>query len=313
MIQRILKIMLAALLAAALAILTPRVLETFGPGPLLPLTLGPVTVGNVTFGPVTLGHEREPEEETAWTDPGLGLSVPGYPARAVTLPESPWSAWLRLELTPAGELYCRDEFGIADLWAERGAAARDIPLSAEPYLLATEVVDAAPGFQHVIFLKRDGSVWTFGNNEDGQLGNGTIGEDPASNRWPGPDFTNNFALSPIPVIENCVAVSAGHSVCAALASTGTLYTWGDNSTGMIGNGERGNGIPTLSDRKVPDPYPVMDGVSSIRLVVTETTGTRDYDEHFEAATPDGTRYVWGGKCPDTPTLFADWLRESFGE
>ena len=157
-------------------------------------------------------------------------------------------------------------------------------------MIAVDVVDAAAGYRHGVFLRADGSVWTFGSNQQGQLGN--------------PDVESGSA--PVQVMRNCVSVASTHSTCAALSASGDLYTWGDNSCGQIGNGRRGNGGLTESDLITPAPYLVMSKIREVRLGASEASGA---DDHFSATNTENVRYVWGGRCPNSPTPYADWIEE----
>jgi len=74
----------------------------------------------------------------------------------------------------------------------------------------------ASGDRHVIALKRNGTLWGWGDNSNGQHGTGTT------------------TVSCLPVQERCLAtnwcrISAGSSTTAAIKTDGTLWAWG-NST-----------------------------------------------------------------------------------
>ena len=78
------------------------------------------------------------------------------------------------------------------------------------------------GTNHTVFLKTDGTVWAWGNNSNGQLGNGTTDQ------------------SDVPVqvggISGVTAVAAGYQYTAALKVDNTVWTWGNNNYGQLGNG-----------------------------------------------------------------------------
>jgi alpha-tubulin suppressor-like RCC1 family protein len=81
----------------------------------------------------------------------------------------------------------------------------------------------AGGTSHTLVLRTtDGTVWAFGLNSDGQLG----------------DNTTTQRKTPIQVtsLSGVVAVAAGAKHSLALTTTGTLYAWGDNYYGQLGNG-----------------------------------------------------------------------------
>ena len=88
------------------------------------------------------------------------------------------------------------------------------------------VIDVAAGNYHTLILKKDGTVWTTGLNNYGQLGNGTN--------------TNSSSLSKVKLndqgdyLENVVAVSAGGLTSYALTTDGEVYSWGYNSYGQFG-------------------------------------------------------------------------------
>lgn len=226
------------------------------------------------------------------------LTVPAASAEALTIPPEAEPANLRCRLEPDGRLLCWDEIGETETWRLHLPEGTPLPLSGTPALLAENVVAAAVGRAHVILLKADGSVWTFGENFAGQIGTGAAGTRETTtpnlptDQLPPPD-PNNYALEPVQVLDACVAVAAGNSVCAALGADGTLYTWGDNSCGQLGNGERGNGFPTISDLYTAAPQPILTGITALTFSPAE--------EAFGATAADGTQYRWGGTCPNTPT------------
>jgi alpha-tubulin suppressor-like RCC1 family protein len=87
----------------------------------------------------------------------------------------------------------------------------------------TGVVAIAAGRLHALALRSDGTVWAWGGNAVGQLGNGTV----------------NSKLVPFKVIGEAVgvvAIAAHADDSMALRSDGTIRSWGDNSDGQLGTG-----------------------------------------------------------------------------
>jgi alpha-tubulin suppressor-like RCC1 family protein len=92
---------------------------------------------------------------------------------------------------------------------------------------ATHVVVEAVsgGWNYALALKSDGSVWSWGANDDGELGDGGIGA------------TNILVPAPIKSLTHgVIAIAAGWDAGVALKSDGSVWTWGKNDRGQLGNG-----------------------------------------------------------------------------
>ena len=90
---------------------------------------------------------------------------------------------------------------------------------------------AAGAALHTVALKSDGTLWAWGNNDSGQLGDGTT--------------TNKHSPVKIGTDTNWVSIAAGGSITTsgytvALKSDGTLWAWGYNDTGQLGVGDTTN-------------------------------------------------------------------------
>lgn len=109
-------------------------------------------------------------------------------------------------------------------------------------------------------LDGEGSVWTWGNNDDGRLGLG--------------DTTFRVEPEIIPGLSGCAALSAGYGFAAALDEAGTLWGWGDNEYGQLGTGD-------TADSAVP--------VSMLASVTAFDCGSY----HIMAVQNDGTVRSWG--------------------
>jgi YD repeat-containing protein len=81
----------------------------------------------------------------------------------------------------------------------------------------------AGGREHTIALKNDGTVWTWGYNGSGQLGDGTALDNSASRS------------APIQVsgLSGVVAIAAGENYTIALKNDGTVWTWGATPGGSL--------------------------------------------------------------------------------
>jgi len=121
----------------------------------------------------------------------------------------------------------------------------------------------AAGFSHSLAVKSDGTVWAWGNNTEGQLGNGT---------------TNNYSSTPIQVsdLSGVIAVAGGDHHSLALKYDGTVWAWGENLLGELGNGSTNS-----------SSTPVQ--VSGLSGVIAIASGYL----HSLALKHDGTVWAWG--------------------
>src|SRR5207253_1795485 len=83
------------------------------------------------------------------------------------------------------------------------------------------VSTVAGGGSHSLAAKGDGTVWAWGLNDAGQLGDGTL-----------TTRTTPVAVGGLPVTY---FIAGGTSHSLALASDGTLWAWGRNDLGQLGD------------------------------------------------------------------------------
>jgi alpha-tubulin suppressor-like RCC1 family protein len=130
-------------------------------------------------------------------------------------------------------------------------------------------------------LRPDGTLWTWGgNNDGGQLGDGL-------------DYTTVEVYRPYPgevanvtscfgqTITNAVALAAGgDDFMVVVDVTGTVWTFGEDDAAQLGNGAA-----------QPDPirYPVPSPIGGISNIVSVATG----DYHTLALRADGKVFAWG--------------------
>ena len=141
----------------------------------------------------------------------------------------------------------------------------------------TGVVAIAGGFEHSVALKSDGTVWAWGRNQVGQLGDGTTTQ----------------RLTPVLVSGltgggGVAAISAGGYNTLAVKVDGTVWAWGQNIYGEIGDG-------STTDRWTPIKVTGLAGV----------VGVASGFFHSLALTSGGTVFGWGqnyyGALGDTTT------------
>ena len=117
------------------------------------------------------------------------------------------------------------------------------------------------GWQYTAAIKEDGSLWMWGNNEHGQLGDGT---------------TNEIS-QPKKILDNVKTVELQTYYGAAIKEDGSLWMWGENTYGQLGDG-------TTTDSLRPKQ--VLEDVKTVKL--------GDYYSSFTAAIKEnGSLWMWG--------------------
>ncbi|KRB76431.1 hypothetical protein ASE01_15825 [Nocardioides sp. Root190] len=150
-----------------------------------------------------------------------------------------------------------------NVFGELGDGTTSPHRTAAPVTGLSDVVDLHTGREHTVALRADGTVMTWGSNQMGQLGGGTTG-----------------GLRPAPAavagLTDVVMVSTGHYHSLALRADGSVWTWGYNHVGQLGDG-------TTTNRN----RPVL--VSGTRTYSWVAAGR---DMSYAVAT-DGSVWAWG--------------------
>lgn len=85
------------------------------------------------------------------------------------------------------------------------------------------VVAIDAGGYHSMALKNDSTVWTWGNNIEGEAGDNSTA-------------TVKLYPTPVPGLTGVTAIAAGGSHNLAITNTGNIKAWGSNGYGQIGDG-----------------------------------------------------------------------------
>ncbi len=219
----------------------------------------------------------EPGEDCEPTKPITGTcSAEGYPGGALgckadcTYDTSGCNRWIGLAVgkhhacgqASDGALWCWGNNASGQLGSPAGVLSL---VPAAVARLGTELAAFTAGAEHTCALKKNGSVWCWGNNTvDGRLGDGSTAPRQAPVKASGLD-------------ADVIALSAGDSHTCALKKNGSLWCWGGNASGQVGD-------QSLAERHRPVEVPRLGGG------VTAVSSGR---AHTCAVKKDGSLWCWG--------------------
>jgi len=133
------------------------------------------------------------------------------------------------------------------------------------------------GFYHVVGIKTNGSLWTWGTDVDGQLGNGAT----TGNVNKPTQIDAGGANAADPNSWKMAATGGGEhqswfGMSYAIKNDGSLWAWGRNNLGMLGDGTTLNKLVPTRITPESDWNSVTAGYSSAAAIKT-----------------DGTLWTWG--------------------
>jgi alpha-tubulin suppressor-like RCC1 family protein len=128
----------------------------------------------------------------------------------------------------------------------------------------TRATAVAAGWYHALALDDEGRVWSWGNNDRGQLGTGNT--------------SGRVTPARIALPTGVAAIAAQQNNSMALRSDGTVWTWGDNTYGQAGRG---------ATSTAPDPTPAqVPGLTDVVAIEAAYGWSL-------ALRSDGTVWAWG--------------------
>jgi len=128
----------------------------------------------------------------------------------------------------------------------------------DPIMIMEDVIAFSVSENHVGAIKSDNSLWLWGNNSGGQIGNGTT----------------EAQIVPIKIMDDVVAISTGIGHTMATRNDGSLWGWGANFVGQLGDG---------TEIARHEPVKIMEDVIHV------SAGSM----HTVAVQSDGSLWAWG--------------------
>ena len=156
-------------------------------------------------------------------------------------------------------------WGESNADGQLGNGTRTSSLTPARIGLLANVVQVAAADHRSFAVRGDGTVWAWGRNSEGYLGDGTIG-------------TDRLLPIQLPGLPFITQISASSRTALAVSADKRVYGWGANGNGQLGDGSSGN------DRY--SPVPAAQGLDRVKQVSAEFF-------YSVAVREDGTVYAWG--------------------
>jgi alpha-tubulin suppressor-like RCC1 family protein len=223
------------------------------------------TESTVTYNtqPATAtSHRLLLPESQAWDQNYVDYDVTGMVQDMLNNPGESFGFMLRLEneVKYSRMAFCSREFPDTARW----------PRLVVKYMISDKL---STSFHHSFVLKTDGSLWAWGGNMNGEIGDGTT--------------TDKYSQVQIGTRE-WKQVSAGYNHTLAIKTDGSLWAWGFNMLGQLGDG-------TSAEKHSP-----------IKIGTTNAWKQVSAGYNYSVAVKtDGTLWAWGyndkGQCGNGST------------
>lgn len=231
------------------------------------------TWGRNNFGQTGLGYVS-----TLAANPSTHPAVPTLAASSNTFVALAFNQNQSIALDQSGKLWSwgddtNGQLGRGEPVLCPGSTSNRCRLDIGQITGVDNVVAVSAGYRHTLALRADGTVWGFGLNTNGQLGDGssTTRSLPVQVQW---------ATADAPKLGAIVQVSASASSSYALDNKGQVWAWGRNQYANLGQGTVSTDV-----NSTPVLVPMPAGVK-----VTSIANGRD---HVIALTDTGKVYAWG--------------------
>lgn len=146
-----------------------------------------------------------------------------------------------------------------------------------PVKILDDVASVSCGRNFAMALKTDGTLWVWGNNDNGQLGTNGRNNRNYDYRAPytGQTYSVHYQDAPVMLMGDVAAITCDQYTAAAIKTDGTLWTWGQNKYGQLGTGKKN------SQRSAP--VKILDDVAAVSMGYMGGAAVKT----------DGTLWTWG--------------------
>jgi alpha-tubulin suppressor-like RCC1 family protein len=178
---------------------------------------------------------------------------------------------------------CTASYRRYDSTAERDLSGQCVPANPGGDCVA----QISNGGQHTCIVKhqdaKEDSIWCWGSNSSGQLGNGTFTDSALP-----VEVSRASFVPPLATGDHIVEVRAGAEHTCARTTRGQVYCWGSNGSGQLGVVENPTAMPLvpIPNSNIPR-HVVFD--NPLDVTVQLATGA----SHTCATTEDGDAHCWG--------------------
>ena len=239
--------------------------------------------GNIySWGSNTKGALGRDTSTTPENRPGIVTS----PTTGIRFTQVSAGTFFSLAIDSDGNLYSWGSNGDGRLGRTPSSTTpADRPGIVDPPDGVTSFTQASAGKLFSIAIGSDGNLYSWGNNDSGQLGRDTS---TTPENKPG-------KVSIPESDQNIIQASAGQSYCLAIDSHGNLYSWGHNDSGQLGRDA--SIIPGKKPGKLPPPTERVSFAQASAGVASSL-----------AMGSDGNLYSWGNN--DSGQLGRDTTKSS---